>query len=295
MLNKIIGALIFIIFLMAAVFIYFSYSIQSDNKNSTNSPVSVAVAEPAENVITSGTSKEPIVITLENFYWDGTRYIGSFKVTNNTDYIIRQFVINVDYMYRYKGMEDGGGSTYAFCAGLVQPKKTDHLTAFFPKESKVEDVGSRKLTSMGTTDFIVNNNGVDQHMDLDELKKIVNSNVNNQGNKINKKKVTKEAAKSQPPQNNKIDNQSIKITQEEAIRLLNKRPKGNGIIKITYEIFSQDETTMKLPPNEKYFIFLPTFHESDGQPSNGDTLYCVDKYNGKMYTYSSTGELKMIK
>ncbi|MCB2340269.1 hypothetical protein [Clostridium estertheticum] len=124
---------------------------------------------------------------------------------------------------------------------------------------------------------------------------MVNSNKNNQGNKINKEKAIEKAVKSQQPQNNKIDNQSIKITQEEAIRLLNKLPKGNGIIKITYEIFSQDETTMKLPPNEKYFIFLPTFHESDGQPSNGDTLYCVDKYNGKMYTYSSTGELKIIK
>lgn len=291
MLNKIIASLVVIIILMIAIFTFVFFSFQSDNNNSTKLTLT---APEGVKPITSGTSQDPLVIALKDFYWDGTRYIGTFKVTNNTDHMIYRFIFPVEYVYSHLGIDDGGGSTIAICDGWVAPaRKTVELDAYF-HEGKAEDTGTRKLTSISTPSFTVKINGIDQEMNLDDLKKRVNSkNINNQSEVLAEKKAT-EVFNLEPPINSNINVQSVKITEEEAIRLLNKIPKNDNIIKVSYKIFSQKETTMKLPPQEEYFIFLPTFHESDGYLTNGDTLYCVDKYDGKVYTFSSTG-LKTIK
>lgn len=159
---KIISIFIVIVFI-GVILGYYYENLKTINNQTNNSTLNTKV--------TSGSAKDPIIITEKTFYSDDNYYYSEFEIKNDTDIEISKISFHIIFTYESK-LGVGKHDEHIFLLdSVIPPNKTIEKNYLWKKDfgEKGLSISNLKLDKIENLICYVSINGEEKAMKLDEL------------------------------------------------------------------------------------------------------------------------------
>ena len=159
---KIISIFIVIIFIGITLGYYYE-NLKTINNKANNAQI--------ETKVTSGSPKDPIIITERTFYSDDNYYYSEFEINNNTDIEISKISFHIIFTYESKLGVSTHDEHIFLLDSVIPPNKTIGKSYIWKKDfgEKGLTVSNLKLGKIENLVCYVNINDEEKAMKLNEL------------------------------------------------------------------------------------------------------------------------------